>query len=99
MEHSRIVSLEATTAEQAARRNYYEEEADASFWKRAAASLPPHVQRKYAHLFDAAERYEPFLEIIVDRCSDASRSIGRLFGSRPPHRHAARSEKAWGQPW
>jgi hypothetical protein len=62
----------AAAAEKAARDNHYESETIAeSFWKSAAASLPPHVRRKYAHLFEAAERYEPVVDFIVDRCRAA----------------------------
>ena len=62
-----VHTLEATAAEQAARRNHYEGEMVAeSFWKKAAASLPPQVQRRHAHLFDAAERYEPVIDFIVE---------------------------------
>jgi hypothetical protein len=68
MEHTLRSSYErAAAAEDAARRNHYEgETATESFWRKAAASLPPHAQRKYAHLFDAAERYEPVIDFIVD---------------------------------
>jgi hypothetical protein len=57
IKQTRIASLDATAAEQAARGNHYREDAgNRSFWKSAAASLPPPAQRKYAHLFEAAER-------------------------------------------
>jgi hypothetical protein len=36
-----------------------------SFWKTAAASLPPAVQRRYAAEFAAAERLEQVLELIL----------------------------------
>ena len=34
-----------------------------SFWKDALASLPPHVQRRYAANFEAAERFEALLDL------------------------------------
>jgi hypothetical protein len=73
----------AAAAEQAARHHHYEAEiVTASFWSKAAASLPPQVRRRHVHLFEAAEQYEPVLEFIVDRCAGASSALGRLFGSR-----------------
>ena len=79
MEHTLHSSYEkAAAAEKAARRNHYEGESiPESFWKKAAASLPPHVQQKYGHLFEAAERYEPVIDFIVDRCGAASRRLRR----------------------
>ena len=90
-----VHTLEATAAEQAARRNHYEGEFSAeSFWKKAAASLPPHVQRRYAHLFDAAERYEPVIDFFVACCRAAGQRTARLFHARPAHRHSGRSARA-----
>ena len=68
MKHVHLVHFEAAAAaEDAARRNHYEEEAVIeSFWKKAAASLPPRVQRRYGHLFEAAEQYEPAVDFIVE---------------------------------
>jgi hypothetical protein len=82
MEHDRFAPLDAAAVEQAARRNYYEEEAESAlFWRRAAASLPPHARRKYAHLFEAAERWEPVIDFIVEffrqRRSDRTQVKGR----------------------
>ena len=72
----------AAAAERAARGIHYEGEiARESFWKKAATSLPPRVQRKYGHLFEAAERYEPVIEFIVElfrrRRSDRAAAKGR----------------------
>ena len=86
MQHTRIATLDASAAEQAARSNHYEEEAASSFWKSAAAALPLHVQRKYAGLFEAAERYEPVVEFIVDACSGAWRAM-RFSPAPSPRRH------------
>jgi hypothetical protein len=81
MEHTlHSAYARAAAAEKAARRNHYEGEAATdSFWKTAAASLPPHVQRKYGHLFEAAERYEPLIDFIVElfRRSDRTTVKGR----------------------
>ena len=68
MEHTlHSAYARAVAAEKAARRNHYQGEiTPESFWGKAAASLPPHVQRRYGHLFEAAERYEPVIEYIVD---------------------------------
>ena len=88
MEHILHSSHEkAAAAERAARDNHYEGEITTeSFWKKAAASLPPHVQRKYGHLFEAAERYEPVVEFLVDGCRDASSALARMFHARAAHR-------------
>src|SRR5688572_5483832 len=82
MEHTRFVSSAAAAPEEeAARRNHFEGEAvTESFWSSAAASLPPHVRRRYAHLFEAAERWEPVIEALVNACSSAWRAAGRLLG-------------------
>lgn len=36
-----------------------------SFWKTAAASLPPQVQRRYANLFEAADAFEQLLDDLL----------------------------------
>ena len=80
MEHTRFVSSVAAPEEEAARRNHYEGEAvTGSFWSSAAASLPPHVRRRYAHLFEAAERWEPIIAGLVDACRSVRRALGRLL--------------------
>ncbi len=38
---------------------------DESFWKTAAASLPPRVQWRYARLFEAAEEFEKLLDLLL----------------------------------
>jgi hypothetical protein len=43
----------------------------------AAASLPFHVRRRYFHLFEAAERWEPVVDFIIDACRFKSRAAGR----------------------
>lgn len=47
----------------------------ASFWKTAAAALPPHVRRRYAKEFEAAERYEPLIDLLVDSARYVSRAL------------------------
>ena len=37
-----------------------------SFWKDAAASLPPAVRERYAAHFKAAERYEQLFDLAVE---------------------------------
>ena len=36
-----------------------------SFWRKAAASLPPQVQWRYAGLFEAAERFELLYDLVA----------------------------------
>jgi len=36
-----------------------------SFWKTAAASLPPSVQWRYAKLFEAADEFEQLIEFLL----------------------------------
>jgi hypothetical protein len=52
-----------------------------SFWKTAAASLPPHVQERYASLFEAAEEYEPVIDFIVTARGRAYRALAQGFRS------------------
>jgi hypothetical protein len=46
-----------------------------SFWKQAAAKLPPEVRRRHAVAFEAADRYEP----LVDRLIEAGRFSRRAL--------------------
>jgi len=63
-----------------------------SFWKAAAASLPPHVQRRYAHLFEAAERFEPMLDFVLTARGRAHRALARACrGLADALRNAARA--------
>lgn len=89
--HVRFSPIEEVDAvEQAARHNHYEGEIPAeSFWRTAAASLPPQARRRYLHLFEAAERWEPVVEHFVDRVSDFSHAVGRLFHAAPQRRRRA----------
>lgn len=48
-----------------------------SYWRTAAASLPPQVQRRYARLFEAAEEYEPLLEFVMTTGSLARRALAQ----------------------
>ena len=93
MKHVHLVSLEAAaSAEEAARRNHYEAEiATESFWKKSAASLPPHVRRRYGRLFEAAEQYEPVIEFIVNAFS-ARRGLLGLFRAGRSHRDGTRQK-------
>jgi len=92
MKHVHLVSLEAAVSvEEAARRNHYEAEiVTGSFWRKAAASLPPRVQRRYGHLFEAAEQYEPVVEFLVDGCARISRAVARLFSPDSKRRDVKR---------
>jgi hypothetical protein len=36
-----------------------------SFWRTAAASLPPHVQSRHAKLFEAAEEFDALLDFVL----------------------------------
>ena len=63
-----------------------------SFWRSACASLPPHVQQRYASLFEAAEEYEPVIEFIVTARGRAHRALARGFrGLADTLRNAARA--------
>lgn len=46
-----------------------------SFWKTAAASLPPQVQQRYARLFEAADEYEPLLDFVMTARGRAHRAL------------------------
>jgi hypothetical protein len=37
-----------------------------SFWKKAAEKLPPEVRQRHAPAFDAADRYEPLVDWLVE---------------------------------
>ena len=63
-----------------------------SFWRTAAASLPPHVQQRYASLFEAAEEYEPVIEFIVTARVRAHRALAQgCRGLADALRNAARA--------
>ena len=38
----------------------------ATFWETAAASMRPGIRRRYGRLFEAAEQYEPLIDMIVN---------------------------------
>ncbi|HUF79708.1 MAG TPA: hypothetical protein VMN03_01120 [Burkholderiales bacterium] len=48
-----------------------------SFWKNAAASLPPHVRSRYAEAFEAMERYEALLDAVMSGGRRARRALGK----------------------
>ena len=50
---------------------------DESFWKTAAASLPPQVQWRYAGLFEAAEEFERLLDSAVTVGGHSRRLLAR----------------------
>jgi len=48
-----------------------------SFWKTAAAALPPAVQRRYAAEFEAAERLERVLDLFLAAGSSARIALAK----------------------
>ena len=48
-----------------------------SFWKDAAASLPPSVQRRYATELEAMGRYDVLMDVAVDAWRYARRALGK----------------------
>jgi hypothetical protein len=48
-----------------------------SFWKEAAASLPPSVQRRYATEIEAMERYDVLMDVAADAWRYARRALGK----------------------
>lgn len=48
-----------------------------SFWKDAAASLPPEVRRRYAPDFEAAERLDKLLDLGIAAWGIARRVVAR----------------------
>lgn len=52
-----------------------------SFWKTAAAKLPPEVRQRHAAAFDAADRYEPVLDCIIGAGRYARRALAFLCGT------------------
>jgi hypothetical protein len=48
-----------------------------SFWKTAAASLPPQIQWRYAGLFEVAERYEILFDIVATSGGRARRALAQ----------------------
>jgi hypothetical protein len=63
-----------------------------SFWKTALASLPPHVQWRYARMFEAAEQFEELLDFVLTARGRADRALARAFrGLADALRNAART--------
>ena len=63
-----------------------------SFWRTAAASLPPQIRWRYAGLFEAAERYELLFEIVATSGGRARRALAQTFrGIADALRNAART--------
>lgn len=48
-----------------------------SFWKAAAASLPPEVRLRYAADFEAAERFEYLVDIGIEASRFAKRALAK----------------------
>jgi hypothetical protein len=59
-----------------------------SFWRQAAAKLPPEVRARYAADFERAERWELTIDSIVETARDAYRLLRR------PHRLSASSSSS-----
>ena len=47
-----------------------------SFWNNAAASLPPHLRRRYAADFEMAERFDAVLDAGIQAWGAARRATG-----------------------
>jgi len=63
-----------------------------SFWKTAAASLPPQVQWRYARLFEAAEQFEQLLDFVLTARGRAHRTLAHACrGLADALRNAARA--------
>ncbi len=63
-----------------------------SFWKSAAASLPPEVARRYAAQFEKAEEYEQLLDWIMDAwCSAGPKLMTSCKAASQRLRKAGRS--------
>jgi len=63
-----------------------------SFWKAAAASLPSHVQWRYARLFEAAEQFEQLLDFVLTARGRAHRALAHACsGLADALRNAARA--------
>lgn len=54
-------------------------QAVASFWQKAARSLPPHVRARYAGYFEQAERWELALDELIELGSRAKSRLDRRF--------------------
>ncbi|HSD99456.1 MAG TPA: hypothetical protein VLB72_01835 [Burkholderiales bacterium] len=48
-----------------------------SFWKTAAASLPPQVQSRYRRLFETAEEFERMVDYVLTARGSAYRALAR----------------------
>ena len=59
-----------------------------TFWKDAAASLPPTVQRRYAAEFATAERFDELFDDCIEAWGEARRM---LAGSRELIAHGLRA--------
>lgn len=60
-----------------------------TFWKRALASLPPSVQRRYAAQFEAAERFDERLDIAIAMWRSARRALAMAVHPRRAARRDA----------
>ena len=50
-----------------------------SFWKEAAAKLPLEVKQRHAAAFNAAERYEPLVDWLIEAGGHARRALRSPF--------------------
>lgn len=46
-----------------------------SFWKTAAAKLPPEVRQHHAAAFEAADRYEPLVDWLIETGGHVRRAL------------------------
>jgi hypothetical protein len=62
-----------------------------SFWKDAAASLPPEVRQRYAADLEAAERFEELFDLAIEGWGSARRALAKsCLASAQGLRKAAR---------
>jgi hypothetical protein len=54
------------------------------FWKNALASLPAPVRERYALQFEAAERWELWLDAAVEAWTGAKTAVSRTLKHRAP---------------
>jgi hypothetical protein len=60
-----------------------------SFWKEAAAKLPPEVRQRHAAAFDAADRYEPLVDWLIEAGGSVRRALAVCCGSAAGALHTA----------
>jgi hypothetical protein len=60
-----------------------------SFWKKAAEKLPPEVKQRHAAAFDAADRYEPLVDWLVEAGGSVRRALAVCCGAAAGALHTA----------